>query len=88
MVVYIIRRYLTLQLPRTLMKALLMASRTPVPETRFTEDVGNPTLTICMLEEKTRLFVQASDTLTPPPLPVILLRQSVLDLPDGNPLLS
>lgn len=93
MVVYILRRYLTLQFPRTLMKALLMDSRTPVPETRSTEDVGNPTLVTCMLEEKTHLFVQASeekhaDTSTSPPVPVILLCQSVLDLPDGNPLLS
>lgn len=48
-VTYILRRYLTLQLPFRLIKALLMASVTPPPGTRFTVDDGRPTLTMCML---------------------------------------
>lgn len=56
-VTYILRRYFTLQLPRKLMKALLMASVTPTPCTRFTVDDGRPTLTICMLGNIRQILV-------------------------------
>lgn len=51
--IHIIRRYLTLQFPCRLMKALPMDSLTPVPGTRSNADVGNPTFTIRILEETT-----------------------------------
>ncbi len=63
---HIIRRYLTLQFPCRLMKALPMDSLTPVPGTRSTADCGNPTSTICILEETTCLFVKAVGKKIPP----------------------
>lgn len=46
-----IKRYLTLQFPRTLIKAPVTDILTPVPATRFTDDVGNPTLLIMRLKD-------------------------------------
>lgn len=46
-----IKRYLTLQFPRTLIKAPVTDILTPVPATRFTADVGNPTLLIMRLKD-------------------------------------
>lgn len=46
-----IKMYLTLQFPRTLIKAPVMDILTPVPATRFTDDVGNPTLLIMRLKD-------------------------------------
>lgn len=59
MFAYIILRYLTFHFPFRLMKALAMESLTPVPGTRTTEDVGNPTFCIFILEETTCFFAKA-----------------------------
>lgn len=48
---HITLRYLTLQFPCRFMKASPMVSLTPVPGTRATADLGNPTFTSCMLEQ-------------------------------------
>lgn len=64
--IYIIRRYLTLQFPCRLMKALPMDSLTPVPGTRSTADVGNPTFTVCILEETTCLSCKGTWRKIPP----------------------
>lgn len=54
-----IRRYLIFQLPCILMKASPIVSWTPVPGTRSTADLGNPTSTTCILEETLVLTVSS-----------------------------